>query len=125
MNIVGRISQVTAAAWILNVWFHRFDKDTGYRGGGAKNMREEFANYGLPPAAMYTVGAIKVSLALMMIIGTKFPKLTRPASIGLALFMLGAIAAHLKVNDPIKRSAPAISVLSLSVLAAILADQRD
>ena len=42
MNIVGKAAQTGAALWILNVWFLRFNKDTGYRGGDATNMVEEF-----------------------------------------------------------------------------------
>jgi len=38
--------------------------------------------------------------------------------------MAGAIGMHLKVNDPIKRSLPAISVLSLSLVSALLANHR-
>ena len=66
MRIVARVAQTAAALWILNVWFNRFDKDTGYRGGDATNMREEFAEYGLSKNAMYVVGATKVSLAVLM-----------------------------------------------------------
>ena len=40
-------------------------------------------------------------------------------SLALAL-MLGAIGMHLKVKDPLKRSIPAISVLTGAVLAAAL-----
>ena len=120
MNVIGKIAQTTAALWILNVWFLRFDKDTGYRGGGATNMKEEFAEYGMPEAAMYTVGTVKVGLASAMLAGLWVPKLTRPASLGLAAFMVGAIGMHLKVKDPIKRALPAISVLSLSATAALL-----
>ena len=39
MNLIGRISQTAAALWILNVWFNRFSKDTGYRGGDATNTK--------------------------------------------------------------------------------------
>ena len=56
MHIIGRISQTAAALWILNVWFNRFNKDTGYRGGDATNMREEFEEYGLSENQMYAVG---------------------------------------------------------------------
>ena len=119
MKIVAQVAQTGAALWILNVWFNRFDKDTGYRGGDATNMREEFAAYGLSEKAMYAVGATKVSLAVLMLIGLVKPRLTRPASTGLAGLMVGAIAMHVKVKDPIKRSAPAITVFSLSTLAAI------
>ncbi len=119
MNVIGKVAQTTAALWILNVWFLRFNKDTGYRGGDATNMKEEFAEYGMPEPAMYAVGATKVGLASAMLAGLWIPKLTRPASVGLAAFMVGAIGMHIKVKDPIKRALPAISVLSLSTTAAL------
>ena len=120
MKIVGKIAQTAAALWIFNVWFNRFNKDTGYRGGDATNMVEEFEEYGLSMNTMYAVGAIKVSLASLMLLGLGYPKLVRPASAGLATFMLGAIGMHVKVKDPIKRSLPAIAVFSLSAASAIL-----
>ena len=125
MKSVGKIAQTVAALWILNVWFNRFSKDTGYRGGGATNMREEFEEYGFSENQMYAVGAAKVSLASLMLAGHAVPKLVRPASIGLALFMVGAIGMHVKVKDPIKRSAPAITVLTLSTVSAVFAGPRD
>ena len=120
MKIVGKIAQTAAALWIFNVWFNRFNKDTGYRGGDATNMVEEFEEYGLSKNTMYAVGGIKVSLASLMLLGLGYPKLVRPASAGLATFMLGAIGMHVKVKDPIKRSLPAIAVFSLSAVSAIL-----
>ncbi len=124
MFLIGRVTQSAAALWILNVWFRRFDKDTGYRGGGASNMKEEFEEYGISEKAMYAVGGIKVTLAVLMLVGNFVPKLTRPASMALGAFMVGAIGMHLKVSDPMKRSLPAISVLSLSIVSALLADHR-
>ncbi len=120
MNIIGKIAQIGSSLWIFNVWFHRFDKDTGYRGGDAKNMREEFEEYGLSETTMYAVGAAKVSLASMMLVGLFVPKVTRPASAGLAALMLGAIGMHFKVKDPVKRAIPAISVFTGAALSAIL-----
>ncbi|MEP1126065.1 MAG: DoxX family protein [Ilumatobacter sp.] len=124
MKYLGRIAQVGAACWILNVWFNRFDRDTGYRGGDAKNMKEEFAVYGFSEKQMYAVGATKVGLALALLIGLFVPKIVRPAAIGLAAFMVGAIGMHVKVGDPLKRAAPAITVLGMSSVAAFLADER-
>ncbi len=121
MKIVGRIAQTAAALWILDVWFRRFDKDTGYRGGNATNMREEFEEYGLSERVMYVVGGAKVSLAVMMLAGHALPKLVRPASTGLAVLMLGAVGMHVKVKDPVKRAMPAITVLTLSTVSAGLA----
>ncbi|MDH3298893.1 MAG: DoxX family protein [Acidimicrobiia bacterium] len=118
--MIGKIAQTAAAVWIFNVWFNRFNKDTGYRGRDAKNMKEEFEVYGMSEKTMYAVGATKVSLASLMLVGHWVPKLVRPASSGLAALMLGAIAMHVKVKDPIKRALPAISVFSLSLISALL-----
>ena len=120
MNVIGKLAQTAAALWILNVWFNRFNKDTGYRGGDATNMKEEFEEYGLSENAMYAVGAAKVGLAGLMLAGHVKPRLVRPASIGLAAFMLGAVGMHLKVGDPPKRYLPALSVFSLATISAIL-----
>ncbi|MGI9577695.1 MAG: DoxX family protein [Microthrixaceae bacterium] len=124
MKLFGKLAQTVAALWILNVWFLRFNKDTGYRGGEATNMTEEFEEYGIPENAMYAVGAAKVGLASLMLVGLFKPKVTRPASIGLAAFMVGAIGMHIKVGDPLKRSVPALSVLSLATTAAVLGGEE-
>ncbi len=120
MKLVGKFAQTAAALWILNVWFNRFNKDTGYRGGDATNMKEEFEEYGLSETTMYAVGAAKVTLAGLMLTGHVVPRVTRPASIGLAAFMLGAVGMHLKVGDPVKRYLPALTVFSLATVSAVL-----
>lgn len=119
MNVIGKIAQNVAALWILNVWTRRFNKDTGYRGGDAKNMKEEFEVYGLSEPVMYAVGASKVGLASAMLVGNAVPRLTRPASIGLAAFMVGAIGMHIKAGDSVKQYLPALSVLTLSTISAV------
>ena len=125
MAIIGRLAQTAAALWILNVWFNRFNRDTGYRGGNATNMKEEFEEYGLSETTMYAVGAAKVGLAGLMLVGHVKRPLVRPASAGLAAFMVGAIAMHIRVGDPIKRYLPALSVFTLSTISAILNGPRD
>ncbi len=124
MSLIGKVAQIGSAVWIYNVWFHRFNKDTGYRGGDAKNMREEFAVYGLSEKTMYAAGAAKVGLATLMLAGLFVPKLTRPASAGLAALMAGAIGMHAKVDDPVKRALPAISVFSGALVAAVAAGDQ-
>jgi len=120
MKYVGKFAQTVAALWILNVWFNRFNKDTGYRGGDATNMKEEFQEYGLSETTMYAVGAAKVTMAGLMLAGHVVPRVTRPASIGLAAFMVGAVGMHVKVGDPVKRYLPALSVLSLATVSAVV-----
>lgn len=124
MTLIGKIAQTAAPLWIFTVWFHRFNKDTGYRGGNATNMKEEFEEYGLSETTMYAVGAAKVSLATLMLAGHVEPRLVRPASVGLAVLMLGAIGMHIKVGDPVKRYLPALSVFALSATSAALHDDE-
>jgi len=69
VNLIGKVAQTAATLWILDVWFLRFNKDTGYRGGNATNMKEEFADYGISERSMCAVGATKVTLASMMLAG--------------------------------------------------------
>jgi uncharacterized membrane protein YphA (DoxX/SURF4 family) len=126
LTVIGKLAQTAASLWILNVWTFRFNKDTGYRGGDAKNMKEEFEVYGLPEPVMYAVGATKVGLATAMLVGNAVPRITRPASIGLATLMVGAMGMHIKAGDPVKRYLPALSVFSLATVAAVLnGDRRD
>ncbi len=124
VNVIGKIAQTAAALWIVNVWTLRFNRDTGYRGGGATNMKEEFEVYGLSQPVMYAVGATKMGLASAMLVGLVKPQLTRPASAGLATLMLGAIGMHIRAGDSVKRYLPALSVFSLSTISAVLNGDR-
>ncbi len=47
-----KLVQLFIASSIFNVWLLRYDDPTPYRGGSARNMREEFAAYGLSPTVM-------------------------------------------------------------------------
>lgn len=113
MQNIPHILQVIVALGILNVWVLRYGKATPYRGGNAKTLREEFASYGLPFPVMCLVGGIKVGLAVALLVGIWVPVLVQPAAIGLAVLMLGALAMHMKVKDPLVKSAPALSVLAM------------
>jgi uncharacterized membrane protein YphA (DoxX/SURF4 family) len=86
-----------------------------------KNMREEFKTYGIPSWAMYLIGATKLSLAILLLVGIWVEGLVRPSAVSLALLMAGAISMHMRAGDHLKKSAPAISVFTLSTLAVMLA----
>ena len=112
--------QLIVALGILNVWLLRSGKSTAYRGGGAKNMREEFAVYGLPFWLFCVIGVLKVSLAIALIAGIWYTPLTQPAAMGMGLLMLGAFVMHLKVKDPIKKALPSLTVLAMCAAIALL-----
>ena len=120
MRLLVTACQIIVALGIFNVWVVRPGRATPFRGGNARNIREEFAVYGLPSWASAVVGFLKISLALLLIAGIWLPALTRPAATGVAVLMLGAIAMHFKVGDPPQKSLPAAVLLVLSLLVAIL-----
>ena len=113
-------AQIVIAISIYNVWFFRFNKSTRYRGGDAQSMKDEFASYGLPDYFVWVIGFSKVTLATLLLIGIYFNSLVFPASVGMALLMVGAIAMHLKVKDDIIKSLPATIFLILSLSIAFL-----
>lgn len=109
------VLQALVAVGLLNVWLVRSSRSTPYRGGTAKSMREEFAAYGLPDWTMYVVGALKVGAAFVLIAAVWFPSLAAPAAGLVSVLMLGALAMHAKVRDPLMKSAPAAAVLTMCV----------
>jgi hypothetical protein len=118
MESIRSIAQLIIALGILNVWLLRFNKATIYRGGAAKNMKEEFATYGLPVWFLWFIGGLKVLLALSLLLSFWKPELMRPGAIGMAILMAGAVGMHMKIGDALKKTTPALSVLILSLLVA-------
>ena len=113
------LCQIIIALGIFNVWVIRYGKETNWRGGEAKNMKDEFAAYGLPSGFMVFIGAAKILLASCLIIGIWIPLLVKPAAIAMAFLMIGAVSMHVKVKDPLQKSLPALIMLVLSLIVAI------
>ena len=117
------ILKIIIALGLLNVWVLRFDKITPYRGGDAKNMIEEFKNYGLPSTFMYGVGLFKVLLALFLLVSVFMADaIDKYVSVGLVFLsfvMVGSILMHLRIKDPLKKSMPAILMIIMSVIVLL------
>ena len=111
--------QLVIALGIFNVWLLRFGKPTAWRGGSAQNMKQEFQVYGLPGWFVGVIGLLKLLFAVLLIAGIWFPTVTKPAAVGMAVLMLGAVAMHVKVKDPPKKSLPAFTMLVLSLVVAV------
>ena len=118
MNIIIAIKIITALG-VFNVWMLRYNKMTEYRGGNAKSLKEEFETYGLKSWFMYIIGTIKIVVSILFIISCFSGYINIPdsavfyGSAIMSLIMIGAILMHLKVNDPFKKSLPAISMLTM------------
>ena len=100
---------------VMNVWLFRFNKETPYRGGNAKNMIEEFAAYGLDLNTMYLVGSLKIIASLGLIVGLLKTKISVYSSLLMAILMTGAIYFHFKISDPAIKYFPSALMLTCSV----------
>ena len=111
---ISKVLSVIVGLTVINVWLFRAGKSTSYRGGNASNLMEEFEVYGLGDFFM-TIGIIKVSLAVLLLLSIYFNKLKLISSIGIAIMMLVAVYMHFSVGDELIKSMPA-SVMLLSCL---------
>ena len=116
---LASLLQVIVGLGLLNVWLVRGRSATSYRGGAAQTLQDEFAAYGLPGFAFYVVGALKIGAAIVLIAGVWIALPVRAAAGLVAALMIGAVAMHLMVGDPLIKSLPAALVLAMS--AAIVA----
>lgn len=127
MNLVDYIVialKVIVAFSILNVWLIQPKKATKWRGGNAKTIIEEFKVYGLSKTFCYVIGFLKVSLALILLLSIKYQNLTLVGSLGLAILLLGSIAMHIKINDPLFKSFPAFLFVVLNVVIILLTKEN-
>tara|TARA_X000000368_G_C23023070_1_gene708907 strand:- start:522 stop:902 length:381 start_codon:yes stop_codon:yes gene_type:complete len=115
MKYIKIILSLIISLTILNVWLIRFDNDSIYRGGESINMIEEFQEYGLNKTSVYIVGFFKVSAALFLLFSIFFKKLIFPATLTIALFMIGAIIMHFKISDELIKFLPSSVLLFLSL----------
>ena len=118
MNMTA-VLQIIVAFGLLNVWLLRNTKETEYRGGTAKNLKEEFIAYGLPVWFYYTVGVLKTGAAIALLVGLWISSVTLAAASLVVFLMLGALAMHLKAKDPIRKSVPALIMLAMSVAIVV------
>lgn len=114
MNFIS-ILQIIVAVGLLNVWLLRYSKETVYRGQSAKNLKEEFAAYGLPDWFHYVIGFFKIGSAVALIFGLWNHQVALAGASLISILMLGALAMHFKVQDPIKKSVPALLMLLMCV----------
>ena len=102
------------------MWLLRRQSATAYRGGEAKNLKDEFATYGLPAPMFYIVGGLKIICGVLLLVGLAYQPVVLPAAAVVAVLMMGAVAMHLKVRDPVSKYVPAALMLAMSVAICVL-----
>lgn len=121
MDTVVVALQIIITLVIFAFWIFRPSLNTNYRAGNMQNIFEEFAVYGLPKWSVYAVGATKLTLAFMLVIGIWYTHLVQFAVMAMGILMTGALICHLKTRgDPLSRATPASLMLATRVLVLYL-----
>jgi hypothetical protein len=77
-----------------------------------------FAALGVPPGGLPLLAACEVAGAVGLVLGLWYPPLGIAAAIGVVLYFVGAIGAHLRKNDI--KGIPSPSVLLALAAAALV-----
>ena len=102
------VLQIFIASSIFFVWVVRYE-----------NIIEEFKNYNLPNWFRDFVGILKLTLAVMLIIGIYDSKFKEIATIGLLMLMFSAIATHIKTKSQFLKIIPSLFLFLASLLLFI------
>jgi len=119
MHFITKFLQLFVAFGLLNVWVIRSNQETPYRGSNSSSLKNEFTAYGLPLWSFYVIGFIKISCALLLLLGFWIPFLVFPSAFVVSLMMFGAVCMHLKVRDSLKKFLPALIMLFFSICICI------
>ena len=101
------LSQIILAISVLYVWTFRFH-----------NVIKEFQQFGLSDLIRNFVGATKISLATLLIVGVWDTSLVFIPSILMGLLMVSAQYFHFRARNPFLKKLPSLILLALSVFIA-------
>ncbi len=107
MENIAILAQLIIAISILIVWVFRFD-----------NIVVEFKQYNLSDLIRSMVGASKISLATLLIVGIFYKEVVFISAILMAFLMVCAQIAHIKVKNPLSKYIPSFLLLILSLFVA-------
>jgi len=79
---------------------------------------KEFQQFGLSDLTRNLVGATKISLATLLVVGIWYPSLVLIPSILMGLLMIGAQYFHFKISNPFAKHLPSLMLL---ILCAVIA----
>ena len=102
-NILFSVSKVLLSVSLFYVWVVRYE-----------NIKKEFIDYKLPSWLRDLVGILKLSFSIMIISNDK--NLVWIGSMGIIVLMIGALATHFKVKNPLQKMIPAITLSILCLL---------
>jgi hypothetical protein len=102
------LAQVVVAISVYFVWIFRFH-----------NVLKEFEEFGLSDVVRNFVGASKISIAALLIVGVWQSSYVFISSILMGLFMIAAQYFHFKVKNPFIKHLPSLVLLILCAFIAL------
>ena len=103
---------MTVAISVAYVWVIRFD-----------NVVKEFNQFGLSDITRNFIGATKISLATLLVVGIWYSSLVLIPSLLMGLLMIGAQYFHFKIRNPFIKHLPSLTLLFLCACIALLSIQ--
>lgn len=102
------LSQIVVAVSVIYVWIFRFH-----------NIITEFKQFGLNDLTRSFIGATKIALSTLLIVGVWFPELVLIPAFIMGLIMIAAQYFHFKVSNPFIKHLPSLLLLILCVLITL------
>ena len=109
MENIAILAQLIIAISILVVWVFRFD-----------NIIVEFKQYDLSDLVRSMVGASKIALATLLVVGIFYEEVVFISALLMAFLMVCAQIAHIKVKNPLSKYIPSFLLLILSLFVAAI-----
>lgn len=110
MHRYAAVAQLLVAVSVAFVWIVRTEQ-----------VAREFREYRLPDLVRHAVGAAKIALATLLVVGIWFPPPLRAAALGMTFFMACAQLFHLRARHPWPKFVPSLVLLGLSLFVAAVA----
>ncbi|MDA9335053.1 DoxX family protein [Flavobacteriaceae bacterium] len=107
METISILSQLIVSISVIIVWVFRYE-----------NIVLEFKQYGLSSLVRNAVGASKIALATVLILGIWYTEFLIPAALLMAVLMIGAQYCHMKVKNPLVKFIPSLALLLLCLFVA-------
>ena len=107
MDNASILAQLIVSISVISVWVFRYD-----------NIVLEFKQYDISNLLRNIVGASKISLATILILGIWYTELLVVSSLLMAFLMICAQFYHIKVKNPLIKYVPSFLLLVLSLFIA-------
>lgn len=108
MDHLNTALQLVVAFSVFFVWIFRYP-----------NVVAEFKQFGLSDTVRNAVGAFKISLAALLVVGIWYAPVVPVAAALMGVFMSAAQFFHWKAGNPIIKKTPSLILLLLSAWIAI------